>query len=740
MDEQQSPVDDLMVIIEDEPDTLNETSSLLTWRVLIVDDDKDVHHATTLALKDITIEDRPIEFLHAYSAAEAEQILKHEADIGVILLDVVMETDHAGLELVETIREKLHLNALRIILRTGQPGYAPEMETIRRYDINDYRTKPELTRIRLFTILTSAIRAYKQICNQHTMRQGLEKVVKASTELAHYHGMRMFAEGAVKQISAIIQIEPDGLICVQESPSDSDTGSSSAQIIAAAGRYSQFVQSPLETLDSVNIRNRILTCLDKRENQLNDGLTLYFATEHGRKLAAYVDVNRPLESVDQHLLEVLCANLSVGFDNVLLYNRLEQQAFTDPLLNIPNLNSLLQYQLPSTQTDLPQVLSLIDIDDFSAFNDSFGHKLGDDLLKAVSSRLVEAFPNCFLSRVGSDVFAIIGSHKDVTDETISNVFQHNFTVDGQPFKVMASIGLVELCGNDELSDRYKDAQVALKQAKLHHRGSTMTFSLNMGQNARDRMQLLIELKQALDDNALFLMYQPKYNLNTLELTGIEALLRWRNKHGTLVPPDQFIPLAEQSGMMVNIGAFVIERACQQFKHLLNTVSDKVTMAINISPTQLDEPDFVELLESSLTRHAISPQQIELEITETIAAKNLSALCGVLNQVRQLGCKIAIDDFGTGFSSLSILHNLPATRLKIDRSFVDAMEDDCSIAKMIVNLGQTLGLQITAEGIETDFQHNKLKAFNCEEGQGWLFAKAMEMDQLITFLSNNSDQQ
>lgn len=738
MDEEQNSNDDLLVIIEDEPATLDTTSPKLTWRVLIVDDDPDLHHATTLSLKDIIIENRPIEFLHAYSAAEAEQVLSHETDIGVILLDVVMETDRAGLELVETIREKLHLSALRIILRTGQPGYAPEMETIQRYDINDYRTKPELTRIRLFTILTSAIRAYQQICNQHTMRQGLEKVVKASTELAHYHGMRMFAEGAVKQISAIIQIEPDGLICVQESLSD--CASSSAQIIAAAGRYQPYVQSPIEQLDSHNIRDRILTCLEKRENQLEDGLTLYFSTEHGRKLAAYVDVNRPLESVDQHLLEVLCANLSVGFDNVLLYNRLEQQAFTDPLLNIPNLNSLLQYQLSSSQSEHSQVMALIDIDDFSVFNDSFGHKLGDDLLIAVSERLSHAFPNCFLSRVGSDVFAIIGSQKEVTDLTISNVFQCNFTVDDQPFKVMASIGLVELCQGEELSERYKDAQVALKQAKMHHRGAAMTFSQNMGQNARDRMQLLIELKQALEENALFLMYQPKYNLNTLELTGIEALLRWRNKHGDLVPPDQFIPLAEQSGMMVNIGAFVIERACQQFNQLLNSVGTQITLAINISPTQLDEPEFVHLLESSLKQHAIAPQQIELEITETIAAKNLSALCDVLNQVRELGCKIAIDDFGTGFSSLSILHKLPATRLKIDRSFVDAMEEDCSIAKMIVNLGQTLGLQITAEGIETSFQHDKLKAFHCEEGQGWLFAKAMEMEQLITFVSQPDDKQ
>ncbi|MDN3611211.1 DUF3369 domain-containing protein [Vibrio ostreicida] len=212
-----------------------------------------------------------------------------------------MESDDAGLTLVKTIRNTLHLDALRIILRTGQPGYAPEMETISRFDINDYRTKSELTRVKLFTILTSAIRAYQQIRNQHEMRQGLEKVVRASTELANTHGMRLFAEGAVKQISAIIQIDPEGLICVQE---NAEADVSSAHIIAAAGKYSRLVQTPLDRLNLPNIQDSLIRCLTEKRSSLEHGLTLYFATEQGRGLAAYVEVERPLESVDKHLLEV----------------------------------------------------------------------------------------------------------------------------------------------------------------------------------------------------------------------------------------------------------------------------------------------------------------------------------------------------------------------------------------------------------------------------------------------------
>ncbi|WP_295894400.1 EAL domain-containing protein [uncultured Vibrio sp.] len=724
--------DDLLTIIDDTIELETTSKQQPCWRILVVDDDKDVHVATNLTLNDLIIEERPLDVLHAYSAKEAEEILQQEEGISVILLDVVMETDNAGLELVDIIRNKLNLTSIRIVLRTGQPGYAPEMDTIQQFDINDYRTKSELTRIRLFTILTSTIRAYKQIRQQLVMRQGLENVVKASTKLANIHGMRLFAEGAVKQISALIHIEPDGLICAQAGMLDDNSG---AQVIAASGRYRGLVQSPLESIESDKIKHKLRTCLQQKKSSLDDGLTLYFSTEHGRGLAAYVDINRELDHTDRHLLEVFCANLSVGFDNVLLYNKLEEQAFLDPLLKVPNLNSLLEYLCSPKEHEDPANLALIDLDDFSSINDSFGHQFGDGVLKEVIDRLITTFPQCFIARVSSDVFAIIGPQQDVTSGRIIDLFEKDFIVDEQPFKICASIGLVELVERaSELTGLFKDAQVALKQAKTHRRGGAVTFSQDMGQCARDRMHLLTQLRLALTKNALFMMYQPKYNLETGEVTGMEALLRWKNDDGQFVPPDRFIPLAEQCGMMVTIGAFVIQRSCEEL-HSLNQSGHNICMAINISPAQLEDSGFVSLLRYAIESTGISPHQLELEITETMAANNLEHICKVLKEVRDLGCKVAIDDFGTGFSSLSVLHKLPATRLKIDRAFVDAMEDDDSIAKMIVNLGQTLGLEVTAEGIETDAQLEKLRGFGCEEGQGWLFAKAMPFDELSELLAS-----
>ncbi|USD40119.1 EAL domain-containing protein [Vibrio sp. SCSIO 43135] len=726
--------EELMSIIEDTSESDLPKLKRPTWKVLVVDDDKDVHQATKLAVRELIVEDRPLELIHAYSAHEAEQKLTQEPNIAVILLDVVMETDTAGLDLVEKIRTQLHLFAVRIILRTGQPGYAPEMDTIQQYDINDYRTKSELTRIRLFTILTSAIRAYRQIQNQQLLRQGLEKVVNASTELANIHGLRLFAEGAVKQISALFQIEPEGLICAQQLSANEEHN---AQIIAAAGKYCDLVQCPLTELASKTVRDCLQRCLVNKENLFEPHITLYFSTAQGRGIAAYVEIERPLEAIDKHLLEVFCANLSVGFDNVMLYGRLEQQAYVDPLLKVANLNSLLQFLTDSNDCEKQHsTLALVDVDEFAAVNDSFGHQFGDALLKAICTRLIEHFPRCFIARVGSDVFAIVGPPSEVHSSAILATFEQPFVVGEQPFNAMASVGLVKVdhC-ETELSSLYKDAQLALKQAKHHHRGAAVTFSTSIGQSARDRIQMLAELRESVANNALFLMYQPKYQLETGTLTGIEALLRWKNKHGSLVPPDMFIPLAEQSGLMVVIGSTVLEQACQHLAELKQRGHATLSMAINISPAQLEEANFIALLKETLNRYQLSPQQIEIEVTETMAANDLEFMCDILAQVRALGCKVAIDDFGTGFSSLSVLHRLPATRLKIDRTFVNAMEDDDSIAKMIVNLGQTLGMDITAEGIETELQKQKLQQFGCEEGQGWLFAKALEFPDLLRLIEN-----
>ena len=721
--------DDLLFIEED--DHVPGEDSSHCWNLLIVDDDPDVHEATRLALRGLEIEGICIQLLHAHSAAEALSILHQIPDIAVMLLDVVMESDDAGLKLVRTIREQLNNHLIRIILRTGQPGYAPEMDTIRHYDINDYKTKSELTRTRLFTSLTTAIRAYRQMRDQQDLSRGLETVVSASTELTRLQGMQRFAEGIVVQISVLLGISPEGLICAEDGEDDTPP-----RVIAAAGHYRHLLNEPLALLPA-SVGELLQQCLQKKSNQQHNGIALYFPSDTSKGLAAYIDLRRPLSANEQRLIQLFSASMAVGFDNVVLYSRMSEQAYTDPMLHTPNINQLLEWLRSDQEVREGNTLAVIDVDDFSTINDTLGHEFGDDLLNAVYQRLHTTFRQCRIARIGSDIFAIIDDDKQLTPARLSTLFSPAFLCNGDPVRVSATSGLVQLGQRQPSgSDILKDAHLALKQAKQHQRGGACYFSQTMGQQVRERMHMLGALREAFNKTQLFLTYQPKIGVRTGKTSGFEALLRWRSADGEMIPPDRFIPLAEKSGMIVALGLFVLRSACEFLKQLHDLGYQNLTMAINVSQVQLKEPDFIQRLQNILASTAVAPASIELEITESMAADDFNSLVSRLSEIRQLGVKIAIDDFGTGFSSLSVLRELPVTRLKIDRAFIIDIEQDDSIPRMVIGLGHNMGLSITAEGVETAAQKNILQALECDEIQGWYYAPALNEKDVSQWLQDH----
>jgi diguanylate cyclase (GGDEF)-like protein len=566
------------------------------------------------------------------------------------------------------------------------------------------------------------------------MRLGLEMVVKSSTELNKLRGIQLFAQGVVGQLCAFLRIEPQGLICAQ---SDQGICAAGARVIVAAGRFQHLQQRRLPELGLPDVQEALQRCLNERRSQFDRGLALYFPVDRGRGLAAFVDVHHALDEMDRHLLEVFCAATGVGFENVLLYGRLADQAYVDPLLRIPNLNRLIEL-LGDEQIDRQHsTLALVDIDDFAAINDALGHEFGDAVLRAVADRLTVHLPDSSLARMGADVFGVLGPSSQVDAERLRRVFAEVFSVQGQQLRISASIGLLDLssaCQRGRAGpELLKDAHVALKQAKHHQRGTAIRFSEAMGQEARERMQLLAGLRQAFDAEHLFLVYQPKMRLQDGGVSGVEALLRWRQADGKFVPPDRFIPLAEQAGLMVALGTFVLRAACQQLARLRAAGHDDLCMAINVSQAQLREPGFVAVLRQSIRDADVPPEKVELEITESMAADDLELIDRLLGEIVALGVRIAIDDFGTGFSSLSVLRRLQAQRLKIDRSFVGEMAQDDSIARTVVGLGHGLGMRITAEGVETEAQADALKALGCEEAQGWLFAKPLDAEALLDWL-------
>ena len=728
----ETPDDDLLSVLEDDaPTTL--PGAAAAWRVLIVDDDEDVHQTTRFAMANTPILGRELQFFQAYSAAQAEQLLREVENIAVILLDVVMEREDAGLKLVRTIREELGISEARIILRTGQPGYAPEIDAIRDYDINDYKTKSELSRNRLYTTLTAAIRSYDQIHAINASRRGLDMIIQASGRLTLRQGAREFAAGIITQISALLRLEPEGIVCAYDLRNDPPQ----TRVIAAAGRYADCIDQPLSALAQPQIVQALATAMRERRNLYGgNSTTLFFAGESGQDMAAYLQTVSDIDDNDRRLLEVFCTNISVGLDNVLLFGRLRDHAYNDQLLHIPN--RLAFIQAVDRSGGPSKTVALLDIDHFSQLNDALGHAYGDALLVAVKDRLQQQLPaDCLLARVTGDTYGVLGDTSQVTPLALLDMFRKPFTVDGTQRMISASAGLVSLLEIDGGgADALKKANIALRRAKEHHRGEHCHFTRHMEFETRSRVKLLQDLRIAFDRDRLFVVYQPQISLLNGEVMGVEALLRWRTDDGRFVPPDQFIPLAENSGLIIALGAWVLRMACNAQTRLMREGARRLRMAVNVSVAQFRHPSFLDTVDEILAETGIEAELLELEITESVAMLDADFMVNMLHRFKQRRITIAIDDFGTGFSSLSYLERLNVDRLKIDRSFVSQMAQGGSsvrIVDTVIRLGQSLDLEIIAEGVETVEQARALTRMGCHEAQGYLYSHPLEAEALLVFL-------
>jgi diguanylate cyclase (GGDEF)-like protein len=731
------------------------------WHILIVDDDPDVHSVTQFALNDLRIQNRKLKFAHAYTALEARKILLQYDEIAVILLDVVMEDDDAGLKLVNYIRKNLARNDVRIILRTGQAGYAPEMAAIRDYEINDYKNKTELTSASLYTAVTSAIRSYEQICTISANQLGLQKIINISSELMALTDLRQFAVKILNRLPTLLNIPVQGFICApiqmmanthNEKDKEKDSTENlitnladNLRIIATTSEYANFTELPLSEVNSDNTKNLIEKTLFAKHNLYEvESTTLFFSNIEGSYLALYLDCGLNTVQFDRHLLDMFCSNVSVCLDNVVLSSKMHQLAFFDPLTGLSNRLQLLQYishTLSSEQKD-ESILALIDIDHFAEINDALGHQFGDKLLTAVADRLRQHFSKlCNIARIGNDIFALLGSADLVIPEDILALFTGGFIIDQQLVQLSATIGLIRFEDYAlNASDALKDANIALKRAKMQQRGGYFYFTHSMGVDIRKRVHMMHDLRDAFELGQLFLMYQPQIDMRTGKSVGAEALVRWKTPEGKFIPPDQFIPIAEYSGLIVDIGEWVLRTACFELTRLHQLGFTQFQMAINVSQAQFSHPFFMDSLRRALRDTKAPASSIELEITESMAMTDPEQLVKTLQQIKQLGMQISIDDFGTGFSSLSQLQKLNVDKLKIDRAFVNEVNqtgNQGSIAKMIVQLSESLHIKVIAEGVETEDQANTLLGYGCNLAQGYLYSKPLPSDEFHAWLKLNT---
>jgi len=431
---------------------------------------------------------------------------------------------------------------------------------------------------------------------------------------------------------------------------------------------------------------------------------------------------------------------------------MRHQATHDALTGLPNRNMLHEHlqraiQVARQKGGLTAVV-FVDLDQFKFINDSLGHQVGDELLKTVAQRLQACLRDTdMVARQGGDEFVLVLQNQTGGELGIAEVMQRILAAVARPwqagdreFQVTASIGVSRYpVDGKDVETLLKQADSAMYRAKEQGRNNFQFFAPWMDTQVSNRLEMLINLRRALDQEEFKLYYQPKLSLKDGSVIGAEALIRWQSPEQGMVPPDRFIPFAEEAGLIVPIGEWVLRTACHQNKRWQEAGLPPIPVAVNLSPRQLNQslPEFVS---GVLEQSGLAASCLELEITENVVMKDAEKSVATLHALKRLGLQISVDDFGTGYSSLSYLRRFPVDALKIDKSFVRDIArdaDSAAIVKAVISLAHILNLRVIAEGVEDEQQHAFLKENACDEVQGYFFGKPMAVEDFTAWMSRQA---
>jgi diguanylate cyclase (GGDEF)-like protein/PAS domain S-box-containing protein len=464
-------------------------------------------------------------------------------------------------------------------------------------------------------------------------------------------------------------------------------------------------------------------------------------------LALYASDIGFFDDEEMRLLADLAGDISFALDHIEKAERLDYISYYDPLTGAPNralFHERLKLQLEvAARENQKLALLIVDIERFKTINDTLGRHAGDALLKEIGSRIEQVrHPTSWFARVGADHFAIVVPEVTTEEELargaeqrLEQVFARPFTGAGAELRISARIGVAVFPGDGADADAlFRNAEAALKKAKATGE-RYLFYTQEMTERVAEKLSLENKLRQAIEKEEFVLHYQPKVSLKDRCIVGVEALIRWQSPELGLVPPGQFIPLLEETGLILQVGSWALRRAALDHRGWVEQGLKAPRVAVNVSQIQLRQRDFVSVVEAAVL-DGIAPTGIDLEITESLVMQDVQGNIEKLKAVRGLGINIAIDDFGTGYSSLAYLAKLPVETLKIDRAFITSMLDDpntTTLVQTIISLAHSLQLKVIAEGVEREQQAKVLHLLGCDQMQGFLFSKPLPLTELIALL-------
>lgn len=622
----------------------------------------------------------------------------------------------------------------------------------------------------LFILITGAM-IYFMIGN--SLKKGdywSEKLIQSYEELEAVHGQLMATEEALKEkYSALLKSEialkdseeryrlalegtSDGIWVHDTTKEENFVFNRTKEIL---GYEEDEMPNTLESWQSIIHPEDIVETMEIRSKYLSRMIPSY---EHEYRLRAKTGEYRWIASRgkavwDEHGNPVRMIGSHKDITNQkLAEEKIYRLAYYDSLTDLPNrvvfdesLSTVLEEAKAKREMT---ALLYLDLDNFKMVNDTLGHIFGDLLLKNVGELLKRCLDERgIVARVGGDEFCILLSSINSKEEVIPVVekvlaaFQNPWILDDREFYITTSIGIAAYPLDGE--DRHtllRNADTAMYGAKDYGKNNYRFYTVDMNKKIVEKLEMSNSLRRALERKELLLYYQPQVDLEKGKIVGVEALVRWNHPIWGMVSPVKFIPIAEETGMIMAIGEWVLREACSQSKKWREAGYPSIGFGVNLSAQQFQQQDLVEMIHSIILENELEPQHLELEITESLAMKDLEHTVDILKRLRSLGIKIALDDFGTGYSSLNYLKQLPIDTLKIDKSFVNDItmgSNEEAIAKSLITLAHSMSLIVTAEGIETKDQYMFLQEQCCDKAQGYLFSKPLPPDALERLLVEES---